>query len=42
MNGTNLLNTAKAASAAGLAFPAIPEPYTMLNKNYTAKPVIFG
>ena len=42
MNGTSIHNTYLAAQAAGLPFPIVPPPSTMLNKNFTLRPTFFG
>lgn len=41
-NGTNLFDTYKAARAAGLPFPIVPDAATFINRNYTRDPVFFG
>jgi lysophospholipase len=42
LNGTSLHNTYIAAKSAGLPFPIVPPPRTMLNKNFTTRPTFFG
>lgn len=41
-NGTSLYNTYLAANASGLPFPVIPPASTMINRNYSTRPVFFG
>lgn len=42
LNGTNLYNAYINANESGQAFPIIPPVATMLNRNYTLKPTLFG
>lgn len=42
MNGTSLVNSYNAATAAGLPFPKIPQVNTMINLNHTSRPVFYG
>ncbi|KAE9368889.1 lysophospholipase [Stipitochalara longipes BDJ] len=41
-NGTNLYHTYLAANASGIPFPIVPSAPTMINRNYTTRPVFFG
>ncbi|OZJ06782.1 hypothetical protein BZG36_00403 [Bifiguratus adelaidae] len=41
-NGTNMINTAKAAKAAGVPFPDIPSANTILSRRYNEIPTFFG
>jgi lysophospholipase len=42
ISGVNLYNTYLAANTSGLPFPIIPPTNTLLNRNYTLKPTLFG
>ncbi|KUJ11335.1 FabD/lysophospholipase-like protein [Mollisia scopiformis] len=41
-NGTNLYNAYTIANASGLPFPIIPPVATIMNRNYSLKPTLFG
>ncbi|KAJ2962966.1 hypothetical protein NQZ79_g2006 [Umbelopsis isabellina] len=41
-NGTNLINTAKAAHTAGIPFPDIADANTILERKYNENPIFFG